>query len=69
MPVLAPLFEVLLQENRASSITDKRSGGRQKNIARAILDFHLKAEKSGITGHGRTVSSPVVIWSMVRKSQ
>jgi hypothetical protein len=69
MPVLPPLFEALLQKDRASSITDKRSGGRQKNIARAILDFYLKAEKSGITGHGRTVSSPVVIWSMVRKSQ
>ena len=28
VPVLAPLFQVLLQENGASRITDKRSGGR-----------------------------------------
>src|ERR1700681_846597 len=65
--VLASLFEVLLQENGAPCITDESSGGRQENIARAILDLHLEAEKNGITGHGRTVSGPVVTWSIVRK--
>ena len=42
---LAALFEALLQEDGASSIANESAGGRQKKIARAILNFNLKAEE------------------------
>jgi hypothetical protein len=45
MAVSATLLEVLFQEDGAAGIGDKNSGGRQENIASAVLHFHTSPEK------------------------
>ena len=66
MFLLTTLLEVLLEENGATGISDKGTGGRQHDVGGAVLDGDLTPEKSGITGHA-PVSSGVVRGSIVRK--
>lgn len=49
--MLAALLDGLFKKNRSARIRDKRSGGRQKDIAGAILHLHTAAEKSRIARH------------------
>jgi hypothetical protein len=49
--VLSALLEILFQENGTAGIGDQRAGGRQQDIAGAILHLHATPEKGGVASH------------------
>jgi hypothetical protein len=49
--VLAALFELLFEEDRTAGIGDESAGGRQKDIAGAILHLNPAPEKGGVASH------------------
>jgi hypothetical protein len=49
--VLAALFELLFEEDGTTGIGDEYAGGRQKDIAGAILHLHPAPEKRRVASH------------------
>jgi len=51
MLLLSALFEMLFEEDGTAGIGDESAGGRQKDIAGAILHLDSTPEKSGVASH------------------
>jgi hypothetical protein len=51
MLLRAPLLEILLEENGPAGISHKCAGGRQEDVASAVLHLNPAPKKSRIAGH------------------